>query len=422
MSDELETAELGTYREEARAWLAANMPARERLADGSFVEPESASQSDEAFLAEARRRQAMLYDAGFAGIPFPVDYGGQGLSYDHERVFLEEALAYDTLSGIFDVSINILGATLVAFGTEEQKQSHVPKILRGEEIWLQFLSEPSGGSDLAGLLTRADRDGDSYIINGQKTWSTDAKRADFALCPTRTRWDVPKHKGISMFILDLTTPGVDMRPIEQINGGAEFCEEFLTDVVVPASNRVGEENEGWRVARGLLDIEHTWQGRRSGVVDAGGVADLVALRGRARPHRRPRRPAAHRRYPRGDDRAEPCRAAHRGWHVERRAGARLRPHREGRRGGAPAAPCRTRKGTGRFHGGRVAPRGGTRGAVGHATCSAAGPRRSPAAATRSCATTCRSRVWACPEKPHPTASCRSTRCRTTRHARAHVHL
>ena len=92
MSDELETAELGTYREEARAWLAANMPARERLADGSFVEPESASQSDEAFLAEARRRQAMLYDAGFAGIPFPVDYGGQGLSYDHERVFLEEAL------------------------------------------------------------------------------------------------------------------------------------------------------------------------------------------------------------------------------------------------------------------------------------------------------------------------------------------
>ena len=115
------------------------------------------------------------------------------------------------------------------------------------------------------------------MINGQKTWSTDAKRADFALCPTRTRWDVPKHKGISVFILDLTTPGVDMRPIEQINGGAEFCEEFLTDVVVPASNRVGEENEGWRVARGLLDIEHTWQGRRSGVAAAGGVADLVAL-------------------------------------------------------------------------------------------------------------------------------------------------
>ncbi len=277
MSDDLERAELGAYREKARAWLAANMPARKRLADGSFAEPEGASQSDEAFLAEARRRQAMLYDAGFAGIPFPVEYGGQGLSYDHERVFLEEALAYDTLSGVFDVSINILGATLVAFGAEEQKQAHVPKILRGEEIWLQFLSEPSGGSDLAGLLTRADRDGDSYIINGQKTWSTDAKRADFALCPTRTRWDVPKHKGISMFILDLTTPGVDMRPIEQINGGAEFCEEFLTDVVVPASNRVGEENEGWRVARGLLDIEHTWQGRRSGVATAGGVADLVAL-------------------------------------------------------------------------------------------------------------------------------------------------
>lgn len=277
MADELESAELHTYRERARAWLAANIPPRARLDDGSYEEPDLMAESDPAYIAVARERQAAVFDAGFAGIPFPVEYGGQGLSYDHERVFLEEQAAYDTRSQVFMVSINILGATVVEFGTEEQKKRHVPKILRGEEIWLQFLSEPSGGSDLAGMLTRATRDGDTYVINGQKTWSTGAQRSDFAICPTRTRWDVPKHKGISVFILDLRSPGVDLRPIKQINGGAEFCEEFLTDVVVPASNMLGDENEGWRVARGLLNIEHAWQGRNSGVAEAAGVDDLIAL-------------------------------------------------------------------------------------------------------------------------------------------------
>ena len=176
------------------------------------------------------------------------------------------------------MSINILGATLAAFGTHEQKLDHIPKILSGEERWLQFLSEPSGGSDLAGLLTRATRDGDSFVVNGQKTWSTGAHLSDFALCPVRTRWDVPKHKGISVLIVDLKSPGIDIRRIKQINGGAEFCEEFFTDVVVPASNLVGEENEGWRVARGLLEIEHAWVGRGGARTGAGqGVGPLVSL-------------------------------------------------------------------------------------------------------------------------------------------------
>jgi alkylation response protein AidB-like acyl-CoA dehydrogenase len=128
------------------------------------------------------------------------------------------------------------------------------------------------------LLTSATRDGDSYVVNGQKTWSTGAHLSDFAMCPVRTRWDVPKHKGISVLIIDLRSPGIDIRRIKQINGGAEFCEEFFTDVVVPASNLLGEENEGWRVARGLLEIEHAWVGR-GGVrtSGSGGVADLVSL-------------------------------------------------------------------------------------------------------------------------------------------------
>ena len=211
--------------------------------------------------AETRRLQANLHEGGYAGFTFPVEYGGQGLTLDHERVFLEEAAGYDVPLEEFGVSINILGATLAAFGTHEQKLAHIPNILSGRERWLQFLSEPSGGSDLAGLLTSATRDGDSFIVNGQKTWSTGAHLSDFALCPVRTSWDVPKHKGISVLIVDLHTPGIEIRRIKQINGGSEFCEEFFTDVVIPADNLVGEENEGWRVARGLLEIEHAWVGR-----------------------------------------------------------------------------------------------------------------------------------------------------------------
>ena len=144
---------------------------------------------------------------------------------------------------------------------------------------MQFLSEPSGGSDLAGLLTRCDRQGDFFVMNGQKVWSTGAQYADFALCSTRTSWDVPKHRGISVFIIDLRWPGIEIRPIRQINEGSEFCEEFFTDVVVPAANLVGEENDGWRVTRGLIEIEHEYVGRSgdAGAPTPGGIQELVGL-------------------------------------------------------------------------------------------------------------------------------------------------
>lgn len=264
--------DLEDYRSEVRAWLADNVPrAKDRSSD-------AVRQSRSDRLADGKAIQQELFAAGYAGITFPVEYGGQGLSQDHERVFNEEALGYDMPSTNFGVSINILGATLVEFGTREQKLAHIPKILAGRELWLQFLSEPSGGSDLAGLLTRATRDGDSYVVNGQKTWSSGAHFSDFALCPVRTRGDVPKHQGISVLIIDLKSPGIEIRPVKQIDGGAEFCEEFFTDVVVPASNLVGEENKGWRVARGLLEIEHAWVGRGGGrTATAESVAPLVSL-------------------------------------------------------------------------------------------------------------------------------------------------
>lgn len=253
--EQLESSELHEYRLTAREWLAGNVP---RL--GSTPQDDDSDPSPER-IAYLRRTQALLYEAGYAGFTFPVEYGGQGLTPAHEIVFIEEARRYDIPFRFFGVSIGILGAVLVACANHEQKTEHLPKILSGAERWVQFLSEPSGGSDLAGLLTSATRDGDHFIVNGQKTWSTGAHLSDFALCPVRTRWDVPKHKGISVLILDLTSPGIEIRRIRQINGGAEFCEEFFTDVVVPASNLIGGENEGWRVARTLLEIEHLWSGR-----------------------------------------------------------------------------------------------------------------------------------------------------------------
>jgi alkylation response protein AidB-like acyl-CoA dehydrogenase len=273
MSDDAtEDTELHQFRLEARDWLAGHM---------KRIEPDDEAGAMDApgpeRVARARDLQAKLFAGGYAGITYPKEYGGQGRTLDHERVFLAEAAAFEMPTPVFAVSLNILGPTLVAFGSPEQKARHIPKMLSGEEIWLQLLSEPSGGSDLAGLLTRATRDGDTFVLNGQKTWSTGAMHSDFAMCPARTSWDLPKHKGITVFILDLSSPGVEIRPIRQINGGAEFCEEFLTDVAVPVGNVVGGVNEGWRVARGLLEIEHAWVGRSGGGTRARGVTDLTAL-------------------------------------------------------------------------------------------------------------------------------------------------
>jgi alkylation response protein AidB-like acyl-CoA dehydrogenase len=272
-----ESLELRDYRLRARAWLRDNV---ERL-DGQAPEGHDDPRLEK--LQEFKDLQQRLYEAGYAGFTFPTEYGGQGLTLDHERMFNEEAMGFALPPTNFGVSINILGATLLAFGSHDQKQAHVANILSGRELWLQFLSEPSGGSDLAGLLTTALRDGDSYVVNGQKTWSTSAHLSDFALCPVRTRWDVPKHKGISVLIVDLKSPGLEIRRIKQIDGGSEFCEEFFTDVIVPAANLVGEENEGWRVARGLLEIEHAWVGRGGanvGTLDPTfGLVSLVKAQG-----------------------------------------------------------------------------------------------------------------------------------------------
>ena len=230
------------FRTRAETWLAAHMPP---LGDGWN------DRSDERRERE-RELQGLLWSGGFAGICFPAEYGGLGLSLEHQRAFTAASAPYDMPFSLNVPTLGILAATLVEFGTDEQQARHLPRILRGEELWVQFLSEPSGGSDLAGCLTRADRDGDEFVLNGSKIWSSAAYASDYAMCLARTNWDVPKHRGLTMFIMKIHQPGVTVEQIRQVDGTLEFCQEFFDDVRIPASDVVGEVDDGWNVASRLL--------------------------------------------------------------------------------------------------------------------------------------------------------------------------
>ncbi|MFI5045958.1 MAG: acyl-CoA dehydrogenase family protein [Acidimicrobiia bacterium] len=256
--------DVAQFRERARAWITANLEPR----DASVPRP---------FDFEAERAvQAKLFDAGFTGFMYPTEYGGLGLTIEHQQAFFQEAAGYRT-PGYFGVSIGMLGATILDCGTEEQKAQHLPAILRADEVFVQLLSEPSGGSDMAGVLTRATRDGDTWVINGSKTWTSGANVATHGLMLARTDWNVPKHRGLSMLIVPLGDhPGVTIEPILQVNREADFCTEFFDDVTVPAANLLGGENDGWGVAQRLLfnernttagiGIGHGYMGHRTGTV------------------------------------------------------------------------------------------------------------------------------------------------------------
>ena len=200
--------------------------------------------------------QRKLYDAGYAGLAWPEAFGGRGLPVSQQLVYLEEqARAGAPYIGVNFVGMMHAGPTLIAEGTDDQRSFHLPRILRGESIWCQGFSEPQAGSDLASLATRAVRVGDEYVVNGQKIWSTRAHVADYCELLVRTDPDASKHKGITWLILDMHQPGVEVRPMRTIDGESHFCEVFLTDARVPVSNRVGAENDGWRVTNVTLRFE-----------------------------------------------------------------------------------------------------------------------------------------------------------------------
>jgi alkylation response protein AidB-like acyl-CoA dehydrogenase len=235
------------FRQRARTFIRANL---RPVSTRSLVFPLRNVRNDEeelAAVAREREVQRMLFDGGFAGICFPTEYGGQALSPAHQRAFNEELTGYEYPSRLQAPTLSPCAAVLLDFGTEAQKQQHIPAMLKGEEIWMQFLSEPSGGSDVAGAQTSAVRDGDEWVLNGSKIWTTGAWWSDWGLCLARTNWDVPKHRGLSVFILPIRQPGLEVHRIEMLNGSKEFCQEFLTDVRVPDSDRIGAVDDGWTV-------------------------------------------------------------------------------------------------------------------------------------------------------------------------------
>jgi alkylation response protein AidB-like acyl-CoA dehydrogenase len=238
-----DTAEEAAFRAELRAWLDANLPEERRGWRGGE------QRFGDKFGRDWSRK---LYEAGYAGLTWPEEYGGAGAPYSFQAVFYEEMARAQAPAHVGVIGLGMAGPTIMAHGSDEQKQAHLSKILSAEEIWCQGFSEPDAGSDLAAARTRAERRGDVYVVNGQKVWSSFAHIADYCILVTLSDPEAPRYKGLTYLIVDMHAPGVEVRPLRQITGEAEFNEIFFSDVEVPVSNRLGEEGEGWQVAMTTL--------------------------------------------------------------------------------------------------------------------------------------------------------------------------
>jgi alkylation response protein AidB-like acyl-CoA dehydrogenase len=238
-----DTPEEAKFREELRSWLEANIP------PGWRERGHVAGRGDEDISKEWSKK---LYDAGYSGLTWPKEFGGAGAPYTHQAIFLEEAALAEPPDHIGVIGLGMAGPTIIAHGTDEQKKRHLQPILSGEDVWCQGFSEPGSGSDLASLRTKAVDDGDSFVVNGQKVWSSFAHIADWCILLVRTDPDAPKHEGITYLLVDMHSDGVEVRPLRQITGDPEFNEIFFNDVRVPKANVLGEINQGWKVAMTTL--------------------------------------------------------------------------------------------------------------------------------------------------------------------------
>jgi alkylation response protein AidB-like acyl-CoA dehydrogenase len=236
------------FQEEVRSWLASR---REQIEHTREVDWEEGGEAFERYRAWERE----LFEAGLGAVAWPKDYGGRGATLMQQALFTDEYVKAQAPDRINRLGLGLLGPTLMAFGTDAQKSEHLPRILRCDEIWCQGFSEPNAGSDLASLRTRAEIDGDDFVVDGQKIWTSLGRFGDWIFTLCRTDPAAPKHKGISFILIDMHSPGVEVRPLVQIDGSARFAEVFFTGVRVPRSNLVGGLNEGWKVAMTTLGFE-----------------------------------------------------------------------------------------------------------------------------------------------------------------------
>ena len=256
------------FRQELRSWLAVNLP-EARGGNGSVDDKLGVLHEGAGDWQRRLKWHRKLHEGGWVGLSWPKEYGGRDATITQQLIYSEEMARANAPMLVNVLGIMLVGPTLIRLGTEEQKKRYIPKILSAEEIWCQGYSEPNAGSDVASLTTRAIEDGDSFVVNGQKIWTSDAHHADWCILLVRTDLDAPKHKGISYILLDMHSPGVTVRPLVQITGEASFNEVFFEDVRVPKKNLIGEKNQGWQVALMTLMFD------RAGVVDFFDAVGLV---------------------------------------------------------------------------------------------------------------------------------------------------
>ena len=243
-----DSPEEAAYRAKARAFLEANL---ERRKPGD-VRGYRRGEEEPGAIERSKAFQAKKAAAGFAGITWPKEWGGQGGTAIQQVIYSQEEAQFNFVGSFFGLSLGMCIPTICTWGTPEQRARHAPPALRGEEVWCQFFSEPAGGSDLGALRTRADRDGDDWVINGQKIWTSGAQYSDFGVLVARTDFNAPKHSGITYFYLSTRTPGIDIQPIRQMSGSRHFNQVFFKDVRIPDSQRLGPVNGGWKVAMTTL--------------------------------------------------------------------------------------------------------------------------------------------------------------------------
>lgn len=249
--------EEAAFRAEAGAWLAAH--ARPLTADTTppVALTEAFSEEEQRHVRESKAWQATLYDGGWAGITWPKEYGGRGGTPIQSVIFAQEQAKFDVPGSIFAQGIGMAGPALMAHGSDEQKDRFLAPMLRGDDVWCQLFSEPGSGSDLASLSTRAEPDGDSWTVNGQKVWTSSAHFSDWGILLARTGEQSDRHRAITYFLVDMRSPGIEVRPLRQMTGSSHFCEVFFSDVSVPDANRVGPVHGGWSVAMTTLTSERT---------------------------------------------------------------------------------------------------------------------------------------------------------------------
>ncbi len=261
------------FREEVLTFLRATLPAKGDEASGVVSFGGSGLSRSVAF-------QRQLADAGLAGITWPAQYGGRGLPGRYQRIYDRESKAFKIPPRSLEIGLGMCGPTLLAHASEEQKKAFVPALLRGDHVWCELFSEPGAGSDLSSVQTRARRDGDEFVLQGQKVWTSGAQHSDYAACLVRTDPARPKREGITMLIVDMHVPGVTVRPLRQLTGESHFNEVFLDEVRVPVANVVGAVDDGWRVARTMLAFERQALGNMGG--GGGGKGGFTALADEAR--------------------------------------------------------------------------------------------------------------------------------------------